>query len=64
MLLFFVDVIECDSNPCMNGGTCTDRLNIYTCKCRAGYTGANCESRKSNSNNYVKQNDTGIVVKS
>ena len=61
--MFVVDVIECNSNPCMNGGTCTDRVNRYTCKCRAGYTGGNCESRKSDSNICMPQNDTGIVVK-
>ena len=47
----------------MNGGTCTDGVNRYTCKCPAGYTGANCESRKSDFNTYVKRNDEGIVIK-
>ncbi|XP_035687857.1 brevican core protein-like [Branchiostoma floridae] len=38
------DVDECASNPCQNGGTCTDGLNRYTCECVAGFTGDNCET--------------------
>ncbi|MCP3661956.1 MAG: calcium-binding EGF-like domain-containing protein [Gammaproteobacteria bacterium] len=34
------------SNPCQNGGTCTDGLNSYTCACAAGYTGKICETGK------------------
>ncbi|XP_048578369.1 neurogenic locus notch homolog protein 1-like [Nematostella vectensis] len=34
---------DCESCPCKNGGSCTDRFNDYTCKCQPGYTGKNCE---------------------
>ena len=27
----------------MNGGTCTDDVNSYSCACVAGYTGEDCE---------------------
>lgn len=37
------DVDECSSNPCKNGGTCTDRVNGYTCRCRDNYFGASCQ---------------------
>ncbi len=33
----------CDSDPCKNGGTCTNKLNGFTCACNAGYTGSQCE---------------------
>ncbi|XP_035685325.1 uncharacterized protein LOC118421892 [Branchiostoma floridae] len=35
---------ECASDPCNNGGTCTDGVNGYTCDCAAGYEGDNCET--------------------
>ena len=38
------DIDECSSNPCLNGATCTDAVNQYTCGCVAGYTGTHCET--------------------
>jgi hypothetical protein len=29
----------------LNGATCQDRVNMYTCSCPAGFTGVNCENR-------------------
>eukprot|EP00057_Strongylocentrotus_purpuratus_P014002 XP_011668476.1 PREDICTED: fibrillin-1 [Strongylocentrotus purpuratus] len=35
---------DCASMPCMNGGTCTDGTNLYTCECTGtGFEGTNCE---------------------
>ena len=42
----FLDIDECTSNPCRNGGECEDAVNKYTCKCAAGYTGSRCETSK------------------
>ena len=42
--MYFVDIDECKSNPCMNDGTCTEASNGYTCKSAAGYTGVNSET--------------------
>uniref|UniRef100_T1KXI9 EGF-like domain-containing protein n=1 Tax=Tetranychus urticae TaxID=32264 RepID=T1KXI9_TETUR len=39
-----IDVNECDSNPCLNNGTCTDLFKNYTCTCIVGFTGPNCGS--------------------
>ena len=41
------DIDECSSNPCLNGATCTDAVNQYTCGCVAGYTGTHCETGSS-----------------
>ena len=27
----------------MNGGTCTDGVNSYTCTCQTGFDGADCK---------------------
>ena len=44
MLCLFAETNECDSNPCLNGGTCTDAVNQYSCSCVSGYAGINCET--------------------
>ena len=40
----FIDTDGCATNPCKNGGTCKDAVNSYTCKCKPGYQGHNCET--------------------
>ncbi|XP_027622797.1 sushi, nidogen and EGF-like domain-containing protein 1 [Tupaia chinensis] len=37
-----LDVNECASDPCQNGGTCTHGIN--TCQCPAGFGGPTCET--------------------
>lgn len=37
------DVNECDSRPCLHGGTCQDSYGTYKCTCPQGYTGLNCQ---------------------
>ncbi len=39
------NIDDCASQPCQNGGTCTDGVDAYTCACAAGYEGTNCEVR-------------------
>uniref|UniRef100_A0A4W3K7X0 Cubilin n=1 Tax=Callorhinchus milii TaxID=7868 RepID=A0A4W3K7X0_CALMI len=34
---------ECASNPCQNGGTCSDHVNGYFCRCPAEWTGPQCQ---------------------
>lgn len=46
---FSIDIDECSSSPCQNDGTCRDHLNGYSCFCRTGFTGRNCESGLSES---------------
>ena len=40
---YALDINECSSSPCQNGGTCSDLLNSYTCSCASGYGGTQCE---------------------
>lgn len=37
------EVDECQSNPCLNGATCLDGVNSFTCVCLPSYTGDLCE---------------------
>ena len=46
MLSFPLDVDECTSSPCYNGGTCIDQVNSFRCDCVPGYGGPVCEARK------------------
>ena len=41
-----IDIDECSSNPCLNGGSCTDQVNGYVCSCQPGYAGAQCQTSK------------------
>lgn len=49
-----MDGIECGSNPCQNGGTCVEGIARYTCNCRYGYRGTNCEHRTGRLRIYAR----------
>lgn len=51
------DIDECASTPCLNGGTCLDGINQYTCRCPPGYDGDNCENSKLFGDNINKRAD-------
>ena len=38
-----VEVNECSSTSCLNGGACTDRAGSYSCSCGADWGGRDCE---------------------
>ncbi|XP_072540201.1 sushi, nidogen and EGF-like domain-containing protein 1 isoform X2 [Salminus brasiliensis] len=39
-----IEVDECSSYPCQNGGTCVDQVNSFICQCPLGFTGTFCET--------------------
>ena len=41
---YSLDIDECASRPCQNGGTCNDGINQYNCDCVPGYSGGQCET--------------------
>ena len=51
-LLNCVDINECEPQPCLNGGTCTDGINSFTCTCAEGWTGDHCEKSKYHHNDF------------
>lgn len=38
-----ITINECDSNPCKNGGSCSDLVNDFTCTCPQGFYGKTCD---------------------
>uniref|UniRef100_A0A8C5JTJ8 EGF-like domain-containing protein n=1 Tax=Junco hyemalis TaxID=40217 RepID=A0A8C5JTJ8_JUNHY len=38
-----MDVNECETLPCLHGGSCINRLGGYRCLCLPGFTGDRCE---------------------
>ena len=43
-LYLFTDQDDCIEHECVNGGSCVDGVNEYTCNCQAGYTGQLCQT--------------------
>ncbi len=39
----YLDIDECASEPCVNGGTCDDLVNKFTCTCLSNYLGVVCD---------------------
>ena len=47
MICIILDVNECHSNPCLNGGKCIDEVDKHSCECLPGYKGEKCEIGKA-----------------
>ena len=47
IVLSCLDVDECASWPCNNGGRCIDGIDSFTCHCLSGFTGDQCETSES-----------------
>ena len=53
-----IDVDECLSNPCQNGGSCLDGNNSYTCVCNDTiYRGVHCEKGIDSLENFELVSD-------
>ena len=46
--LAYVDIDDCASNPCQNGGQCIDGVAKFTCQCAPGWMGDTCTESKYN----------------
>ncbi|XP_034427678.1 cubilin [Hippoglossus hippoglossus] len=47
------NINECSSNPCQNGGNCTDGMNGFTCTCTAQWTGPVCQTSQQECGGYL-----------
>ena len=47
LLLNFVDIDECVSNPCHSNANCNDTQGSFVCQCNTGYSGNgfNCSGK-------------------
>ncbi|ELU14775.1 hypothetical protein CAPTEDRAFT_226653 [Capitella teleta] len=45
---FTDDAPQCEINSCMNGGTCQETWNGFSCECLAGFEGPRCQLTKVN----------------
>lgn len=52
-----INVDDCQSAPCMNGGTCKDQVAGYLCVCPKGITGQQCEINEDNCASGPCQNE-------
>ena len=48
LFIISVNIDECRSGPCQNGGACQDGVNRYTCNCLDGFDGNRCQSKLEN----------------
>ena len=53
---------ECSSSPCLNGGTCIDGYNNYTCACPNRYFGTTCENPYQVSCKYDVRHSKSVDV--
>lgn len=38
-----IEIDECASNPCYNGGKCVNLINDFNCTCPLGFAGKQCK---------------------
>ena len=48
------EIDECEVEPCLNGGNCTDLLADYACDCVTGWDGHSCEISKVLNTHFSK----------
>ena len=53
----------CTSNPCKNGGNCTQNANGYACQCPLAYTGAHCETGKTEKCAFMLKGEVIVATK-
>ena len=44
VLLCLEDIDDCVNHTCLNGGSCVDNVNNFSCVCETGFTGNYCQT--------------------
>ncbi len=55
------DLQTCGPESCMNGGTCSNTIDQFTCGCAEGFTGARCEVDICQVSNFCQNNGVCFV---
>ena len=63
ILLSWLARSSCSSNPCLNGGSCNEENAGYSCTCRSGYKGNNCQGSLFICSNYFELIQTSLLLK-
>ena len=63
-------IVDCSSDPCKNGGFCTNVDNHFDCQCQTGWYGKTCEKEiikcsldTCSSNGQCENEKNGFVCK-
>ncbi len=56
-----VNVDDCASSPCLNGGSCRDEVGTFVCSCPSGWTGERCEEDVGYCDSDPCENDAECV---
>ncbi|XP_021376664.1 uncharacterized protein LOC110465278 isoform X4 [Mizuhopecten yessoensis] len=55
--VIYVDMAECTTNPCENGGRCEEIAGSHVCHCIDGYYGVSCTDLDGNWGNWSEYSD-------
>ena len=58
-----VNINECESEPCQNGGLCLDQVNGYICNCPPGFLGECGQERACHDNHYIDNKSCCQAIK-
>ncbi len=56
-----MNVDDCASSPCLNGGSCRDEVGTFVCSCPSGWTGERCEEDVGYCDSDPCENDAECV---
>ncbi|XP_040207017.1 fibulin-7 [Rana temporaria] len=57
------DIGQCSSQPCLNGGTCTEEGSNYKCNCPPEWKGTNCQFKAPTAPPELPVNDAALSRK-
>jgi hypothetical protein len=50
-----MDITDCDTESCLNNGTCIELVNGFACQCLTDFNGPRCQYRRAINDNHCKK---------